>query len=93
MKHQKKRSKSKLIIWSILILIFVTVGGFWAVGHFDSKQPTKPKTVRLTAIGDSLTYGVGDPSGKGGYTNLIRKKSEPKPAQCCYDDLKLWHFR
>lgn len=74
MKHQKKRSKSKLIIWSILILIFVTVGVFWAVGHLDSNQPTKPKTVRLTAIGDSLTYGVGDSSGKGGYTNLIRKK-------------------
>ncbi|WCJ51738.1 GDSL-type esterase/lipase family protein [Lentilactobacillus buchneri] len=30
--------------------------------------------VKLTAVGDSLTQGVGDPTNKGGYTHLIRQK-------------------
>lgn len=58
---------------SIGLVILVT-GGFWAFYQFNAHQPAKPKIVHLTAIGDSLTYGVGDHPGKGGYPNLIRQK-------------------
>ncbi|WP_243673903.1 GDSL-type esterase/lipase family protein [Lentilactobacillus kisonensis] len=41
-----------------------------------SKRP--PKAVKLVAVGDSLTQGVGDPKGRGGYTYLIREKVNQK---------------
>lgn len=41
-----------------------------------SKQKQVKKTVRLTAIGDSLTYGVGDATSSGGYVPLIKKEME-----------------
>ena len=42
-------------------------------------KKAKP-TLTLTALGDSLTFGVGDTTDKGGYVGLIKTKLEQKQA-------------
>lgn len=74
LKHQKKQPKRKWFIWGVLIGIILIVSGLWVINQKQPQSTGKPKNIRLTAVGDSLTYGVGDPSGKGGYTHLISKK-------------------
>lgn len=39
-----------------------------------SKQTKQKKKIRLVALGDSLTQGVGDTTNKGGYIHLIQEK-------------------
>ncbi|MFT8476654.1 MAG: SGNH/GDSL hydrolase family protein [Liquorilactobacillus sp.] len=39
-----------------------------------SKQTKQKKKIRLVALGDSLTQGVGDTTNKGGYVHLIQEK-------------------
>lgn len=39
-----------------------------------SKATKQKKKITLTAVGDSLTYGVGDTTNKGGYVALIKQK-------------------
>lgn len=68
----------------IAIVILVVAGGAW----YFTKQPTtvthqqaqpqyvQKKTVRLVAVGDSLTYGQGDEKRNGGYVGIIKKKIE-----------------
>ncbi|UQS83710.1 GDSL-type esterase/lipase family protein [Bombilactobacillus thymidiniphilus] len=55
-----------------LILAFLFAGIlFW---HNNSTVlQAHNKTFVLTAVGDSLTYGVGDSTKRGGYTYLIKK--------------------
>ncbi|MFT8824415.1 MAG: SGNH/GDSL hydrolase family protein [Liquorilactobacillus mali] len=38
------------------------------------KQTKQKKNIKLVALGDSLTQGVGDSTNKGGYVHLIQEK-------------------
>lgn len=45
-----------------------------AIPTAKKHQPTPPQKVKLCAVGDSLTHGVGDTTNKGGYVYLIKQK-------------------
>ena len=45
-----------------------------AIPTTKKHQPTPPQKVKLCAVGDSLTHGVGDTTNKGGYVYLIKQK-------------------
>ncbi|MHC9532679.1 SGNH/GDSL hydrolase family protein [Dellaglioa sp. BT-FLS60] len=76
--------KSFLItILSIMVLSGVIFGGMWfATGHFSNQNlitiPHKKKAIKLVALGDSLTQGVGDTTNKGGFVPLIKAKMNAK---------------
>jgi lysophospholipase L1-like esterase len=63
--------------WLIGLVVLVALG-FAGFRYFHQGSTQRPREIRLTAVGDSLTQGVGDPTNKGGYTNLIRKKVNAK---------------
>ncbi len=58
------------------MLLIIAAAGYFVYTQQVQHQsrPEQPRTVRITAVGDSLTHGVGDQTGKGGYPNLIQKK-------------------
>lgn len=62
--------------WIIVLTSLIVIGAAAFVGYryFNSAKESLPREVKLTAVGDSLTQGVGDPTNKGGYTHLIRQK-------------------
>ncbi|MDL1929950.1 lipase [Ligilactobacillus salivarius] len=41
-------------------------------------KAVKVSKIKLVGLGDSLTYGVGDQTNKGGYVHLIKEKIEKK---------------
>lgn len=45
----------------------------------SSVKKKKTKNIKLVALGDSLTQGVGDPTNRGGYVDLIQKKLDDLP--------------
>ncbi|WP_165964911.1 SGNH/GDSL hydrolase family protein [Periweissella cryptocerci] len=61
----------KKIILSMLALVVVAGGGWVGYQHFTG--PQKIQAVKMVALGDSLTQGVGDPTAKQGYTGRIKK--------------------
>lgn len=67
-----KRVIKYLVSLSLLVALFF--GGFYLFSQHEQTQEAKaPKysNINLIGIGDSLTYGVGDASGRGGYVGLI----------------------
>ncbi|GBG94869.1 lipase [Ligilactobacillus salitolerans] len=40
----------------------------------QAKKKTKLNQIKVVGLGDSLTYGVGDTSGRGGYVYLLQQK-------------------
>ncbi|MDT6980563.1 GDSL-type esterase/lipase family protein [Levilactobacillus zymae] len=61
-----------------VVLVVIVAFTYWHPGT-RTVQTTKPttnrrSTVRLVALGDSLTEGVGDQQKKGGYTERIATK-------------------
>lgn len=59
---------------SLILLVIILIGGYWSYQHFYTHESVPARHVQLTAVGDSLTYGMGDPTHDGGFTSLIRKK-------------------
>lgn len=78
--------------WQITLLVALFCLGFSIVDqalptleqttvHAAKKKKSKPKVkkkIQITAIGDSLTYGVGDGAKDHGYVGLIKKTVEKK---------------
>jgi lysophospholipase L1-like esterase len=58
-------------IWFIVIFVIIMSGAWY---HYGS---AKPKALNLVAIGDSLTYGTGDPAKKG-YIKRVQARVEEK---------------
>ncbi|MFD1671612.1 GDSL-type esterase/lipase family protein [Agrilactobacillus yilanensis] len=50
----------------------------YAAKKKTKKTPKVKKKIQITAIGDSLTYGVGDGAKNHGYVGLIKKTIEKK---------------
>lgn len=71
MKRTHKKTH-KLRFWLMILATFMVAGVAFVI--YNQYQNRPPRAVKLTAVGDSLTQGVGDPKGRGGYTYLIRKK-------------------
>lgn len=44
----------------------------------ENVKAVKVSKIKLVGLGDSLTYGVGDQTNKGGYIHLIKEKIEKK---------------
>lgn len=42
----------------------------------EASEVNAPKTIKLVGIGDSLTKGIGDESGHGGYFGMVKDKIE-----------------
>lgn len=67
--------RKKLFIGLVIVLVFV--GGFLGVSNWYDKQiktadePTKLKLVKVVALGDSLTQGIGDTTDQGGYPSRV----------------------
>ena len=69
-------------IIAVILVLAVVAGGVWQ-NHRQSSPVTKTtaqpryvekKSVRLVAVGDSLTHGQGDEEKKGGYVSIINHK-------------------
>ena len=62
----------------LIVLIVIVTLTYWHPGTRTMDEATPPanrrSTVRLVALGDSLTQGVGDQQKKGGYTGRIATK-------------------
>lgn len=82
MKKIIKATQTVLIVLVSALVVFLVLNGLVKRPHFQST--TEPKTtatkkvikkkVTLTAIGDSLTHGVGDATNSGGYVPLVKKE-------------------
>lgn len=79
-KNKHIKQKQHHFHWLLLLLGIVVIGAaaFGGYHFLNSGTTSLPKEVKLTAVGDSLTQGVGDPTAKGGYTHLIREKVADK---------------
>lgn len=60
---------------ALIVVIIAGLGGFY---YWHQATTSSPKTVlkskiKLVAIGDSLTQGVGDQKQQGGYVGIIKK--------------------
>ena len=78
----------------VLVIIGVVAGGIYAgLNYFGpgtvSEQTVKPKatstvkkkkSIKLVAVGDSLTQGVGDGMNQGGYVGIIKSELTTKQA-------------
>lgn len=66
----------------LIVLIVIVALTYWHPGTRTMNEATAPSnrrsTVRLVALGDSLTQGVGDQQKKGGYTGRIATKIRQK---------------
>ena len=65
----------------VLLACLLTFGGWQLFGPATSPSEVKvasntPKQIQLTAVGDSLTYGVGDATNNGGYVGLTKSDLE-----------------
>lgn len=68
----------------ILVLLIVIAGGwFWWQQQAPTKststtKPIKPKTVRVVAVGDSLTQGIGYADDHQGYLPILKRQLNQK---------------
>lgn len=62
----------KKILIGLLAIVVIGGGGWLTYQHFNN-GPQKVAAVKVVALGDSLTEGVGDPTNKQGYTGRIEK--------------------
>lgn len=65
----------------VLVACLLAFGGWQLFGPATSPSEVKvasntPKQIQLTAVGDSLTYGVGDATNNGGYVGLTKSDLE-----------------
>ncbi|KLI76454.1 MULTISPECIES: SGNH/GDSL hydrolase family protein [Lacticaseibacillus] len=65
----------------VLIACLLAFGGWQLFGPAADPSEVKvasstPKQIQLTAVGDSLTYGVGDATNNGGYVGLTKSDLE-----------------
>ncbi|MDE3315128.1 SGNH/GDSL hydrolase family protein [Lacticaseibacillus zeae] len=65
----------------VLIACLLAFGGWQLFGPATDPSEVKvasstPKQIQLTAVGDSLTYGVGDATNNGGYVGLTKSDLE-----------------
>ncbi len=72
---------SKIVgIALLIVLVTLAVLTYWHPGARTTLNGTHPnavnrrKVVRVVALGDSLTQGVGDQQDKGGYTQRLKTK-------------------
>ena len=61
----------------LLLACLLAFGGWQLFGPVSSPSEVKvvantPKHLQLTALGDSLTYGVGDATNNGGFVGLTK---------------------
>lgn len=70
-KSTSKKKRNKVFIFLIIMLLAIGGGIFYSNNKIQHQS--KPH-IQLTAVGDSLTQGVGDDTNKGGYVGLIRQK-------------------
>ncbi|AMV61544.1 Lipase/Acylhydrolase with GDSL-like motif [Pediococcus damnosus] len=75
-----------LIVFVVIIALVVLGLNYYFPTHSTPDQSsktthivhkatkTKKKHIRITALGDSLTQGVGDSKNEGGYTKRLQKK-------------------
>lgn len=64
----RKVSTKWLIVGAVLAILFFTI--FQVFDKTEGASDTD--TIKIVALGDSLTYGVGDPS-KTGYIGIVRR--------------------
>lgn len=64
----RKVSAKWLIVGAVLAILFFTI--FQVFDKTEGASDTD--TIKIVALGDSLTYGVGDPS-KTGYIGIVRR--------------------
>ncbi|GEL12671.1 lipase/acylhydrolase [Lapidilactobacillus concavus] len=84
----KKMTKVLLMVLVVLVVAggtYVGLNQWLKTPNFKTTQAKSiqqqaqkkiKKSVHLTAIGDSLTFGVGDATSSGGYVPLIKKEIE-----------------
>lgn len=63
--------------WLIVFLIISILGALTACSQQTNSKPAPrvpKKTIHLVALGDSLTYGVGDQQNNGGYVGQIKTR-------------------
>lgn len=65
----------------LLLACLLAFGGWQLFGPVSSPSEVKvvantPKHLQLTALGDSLTYGVGDATNNGGFVGLTKGELE-----------------
>ena len=71
----------KHLVFFIVMIIISTIVGLFIIPRADNihlKQETKDtkeriEMIRLSAVGDSLTEGIGDTTNSGGYVPLLQK--------------------
>jgi lysophospholipase L1-like esterase len=84
----KTSKKRRVWPWLLVLLVILAGAGYggWQFYQQQQTQPTAPKTtkvsqpkpkkkkqIKLVALGDSLTQGVGDKTDNGGYVGIIQK--------------------
>ncbi|WP_164931527.1 GDSL-type esterase/lipase family protein [Longirhabdus pacifica] len=82
--HQKNGIWRLLFITSVVTVVLLIVGFGYAASSVlfppsggvvvtePEEEIVEPGTIRLIAIGDSITNGFGDESGNGGYASIVR---------------------
>ncbi|WP_088825301.1 SGNH/GDSL hydrolase family protein [Listeria goaensis] len=64
-------------IW-LLVAVFVIVagilGGFYLKDYMEQKRIAEQTPIRLLAMGDSLTEGIGDEEKNGGYVGILERE-------------------
>ncbi|WP_223702345.1 DUF459 domain-containing protein [Sutcliffiella deserti] len=68
----------KKIIISVIASTVLVVIGLYSVNWVQSNKISSVQTERIIALGDSLTYGIGDQSGNGYVENLEQHLKEKK---------------
>ncbi|MDO1605393.1 SGNH/GDSL hydrolase family protein [Lactobacillus sp. YT155] len=69
--------KRTIGIITLVVIVLAVLGGFYLNQKQTPKQSIDDNLkseIKLVAVGDSLTEGVGDTTKKGGYVNLIKEK-------------------
>ncbi|WP_268913101.1 GDSL-type esterase/lipase family protein [Lentilactobacillus sp. SPB1-3] len=71
------KNKAKYSVIALILIVIIGFGGWFGYQHLSTTKHVakrRPQPVNITAVGDSLTQGVGDPNNRGGYVYMINKK-------------------
>ncbi len=64
-------------IWllvTVFIIIAGTLGGFYFKNYMEQKRIAEQTPIKLLAMGDSLTEGIGDEEKNGGYVGILERE-------------------